>query len=114
MNARSNYSKIIDQRMNFCKYLNKRNGGNFVANFILSFMSKQGGAFSSCPARKGFYSVRNVTLNSDNLDIPMVQQVLGGNSEIFFVVELGKLVKVGRKMVTIFNITYTGMVKSVT
>lgn len=57
--------------------------------------------------------MRNITFNSENLDIPIVQQVLGGNSEINVVYELSRLVKFGRKMVTIFNVTYSGMIKAI-
>lgn len=53
----------------------------------------------------------NFTLNAENLNIPMIEQALGGNPELFLVLEASKLVKVGRKMVTVYNITYAGTVK---
>lgn len=53
-----------------------------------------------------------MTFNSENLDIPLVQQALGGNSEINIVLEMCRLIKSGKKMVTVFNVTYTGKIKT--
>lgn len=43
------FSKIVDNRINLCQFLQKRNAGNFVANFIIRMLKKQHDLFASCP-----------------------------------------------------------------
>lgn len=72
MNAQKDLMKIVDQRINFCKYLNKRNGGNFVANFILTFVKKGKDPFSSCPVRKAKLSSQCLIFNEK-----IIKNILG-------------------------------------
>lgn len=132
--------KAVDQSINFCKYLSKRNAGNFIANFVTSFLKKNEGPFSTCPVKKvsyylriryqnskdfvkslrrnflnifsqGLYSLRNLTLNTENLDMPVLQQAMGPYKNVIVVLESGYMIKEQKKMITIFNVTYTGRIK---
>lgn len=61
---------------------------------------------------KGFHTVRNLTFNKENLDIPIIKQVMGVKSEMLMILEIGYLVKVRNKMVTFFNVTHKGSLKN--
>lgn len=54
-----------------------------------------------------------MTLNTENLDMPVLQQAMGPYKNVIVVLESGYMIKEQKKMITIFNVTYTGRIKVV-
>lgn len=106
INQTQPFQKIFNRQIDWCKFIEKQNRGDIIANFIFHRLTKRNDPFCRCPVKKGKY-VSKINEVFDVSDLPMSQHILGSR-ELFLKIFVYSFIfhtKERKKMVLVFNST---------